>query len=159
MKKFMLLFAVMITFGSSAQTIIYKESRIDRDGILVPTVQVTLEPAVDNMVERFEDWFKENYTVDLIGKNALSANKYMLSIDRVKVREISERRVDMNVYVDESKINVTRMDVFSSFGFDVWITPLDYPAEYVALNSLVFNFVRDSFPEYNQDSASAESKD
>jgi len=153
MKYFTLIIALMFGLMSNAQTLHYSDSMIEIDGELVPTIQVNLEPQVSTIRDKFEDWIENNYYIDLDSKKLIFFDKDIMSANGIVIPEISKKQIDLKVKVDETNNDITRLNVYASFGYNNWITPQQYPYEHMALNGLVLDFVRDYLPSYYQKQA------
>jgi len=154
MKYQILLFFMMIGLASHAQTHTVQESLMEQNGELVPTVHIILEPEVSDFREKFEDYLNNNRDVDLGNKRLLTFDNKIMVAKGLMIRSISDQKIDLKVFLDESTFGKTQFNVFASFGYTNWITPKRYPFEYAALNAFVMEFIRVHLPEYHQNQIS-----
>lgn len=138
----------LILFSTQAQKLDYGQGQIEYDDETVQTIQVTLDPRPELLEDKFERWMNEEYDVNLKEKTLLFFEKEFMSAKGVKIPEISERKLDLIVKVDQNENNMTELNVFASFGYNSWITPNMHPYEYAALNDIVVKFINDYLPEY-----------
>ena len=143
----MMLFVTVMT----AQKLDYADGTIMYEDEKINTIDVTLDPKVSTIKDKFEDWMDDNYDVDLDGTKLLFFDADYMSANGVVIPEISDRKIDLKVKVDETTAGMTKLNMFASFGYDNWITEDKHPEEYAALRSIVNEFVRDYLPEYYLD--------
>lgn len=148
MKYLLAMFFTILTLGIQAQNLSYQDSSIEFEGDQVQTIDVLLSPQVNTIKDKFENWMDENYDVDLDGKKLLFFDKEFLTANGVVIPQISDKKIDLKVKVDETKAGLTKLNVFASFGYNNWITEEDHPYEYAALRSIVYNFISDYLPKY-----------
>jgi len=138
----------IITYGANAQSLSYFEGMVDYKGESIKTIDVILNPKVNTIKDKFEDWMDDNYDVDLDGKKLLFFNKEYLEANGVVISEVSDRKIDLKVKVDETTKGLTKLNVFASFGYNNWITEERNPSEFEALRGIVYDFVSEYLPEY-----------
>jgi hypothetical protein len=138
----------LITITITAQNLSYSSGTTEVEGEIVKTINVKLDPKPETVKGSFENWMEDNYDVDLDGKRLLFFDKKVMSAKGVVIPAISSRRIDLNVRVDESNEDFTTLQVYASFGYNNWITPMDYPYEYAALEGIVYEYISDYLPEY-----------
>lgn len=131
----------------SAQKVKYKDGNIMYDGEKLKTIEVKLTPNVSTVKDKFSDWMNDHYDVCLDGKKMLFFDKEFMTAEGVVIPQISSRKIDLRVKVDEIKEN-TILHVFASYGYNNWITPNEHPYAYDALKGIVYDFVSDYLPEY-----------
>ena len=140
---------MIFTFASlNAQEVIFSDGSIMYEDEEVHTINVLLNPKVKTIKDKFGDWMDDNYEVNLDGKKLLFFNKEFMTANGVVIPQISERKIDLKVKVDESTGDKTLLNVFASFGYNNWITEENHPYEYAALRGIVLDFVQDYLPEY-----------
>ena len=90
----------------------------------------------------------DKYDVNLDGKKLLFFNKEYMTAEGVVIPQISPRKMDLRVKVDESEKGNTVLHVFAAYGYNNWITPEDHPYAYDSLKGIVYDFVSEYLPEY-----------
>ena len=158
--KYVMLF-LFLAFGlvSEAQTYSMQESMMEQNGELVPTLQITLEPKVSDFSEKFEDYLNNNRDVDLGSKRLMAFDDRIMVAKGLIIKSISNQKIDLKVFLDESALDKTQFNVFASFGFTKWITPRRYPFEYAAMNAFIIEFVKTHLSEYHKDQVEEKKKD
>jgi len=151
MKYLVLTFFAFISLSATGQKLSYNDGTIDYEGSTVQTIDVTLNPKVSTIKDKFEDWMDNNYDVDLDDKKLLFFSKDYMTANGVVIPQISQNKIDLKVKVDETNAGFTRLNVFASFGYDNWITEEEHPYEYAALRGIVYDFVSEYLPEYYLD--------
>lgn len=145
----MILF-MAISLVSSAQTLTVQESLMEQNGELVPTLQIILEPEVAEFQEKFEDYLNNSRDVDLGSDRLLSFDNKIMIAKGLIIRSISDQKIDLKIFLDESELGKTQFNVFASFGYTNWITPKRYPLEYAGMNAFLLEFIKTHLPEYHQ---------
>jgi len=139
---------LLIAFSITAQKVKYQNGMIKYDGEELQTVEVILSPNVSTIKDKFSDWMNDNYDVNLAGKKLLFFDKEFMTAEGIVIPQISERKIDLRVKVDETSKGTTILHVFASYGYNNWITPESHPYAYDTLKGLVYDFVSDYLPEY-----------
>ncbi|MDF1698375.1 MAG: hypothetical protein P1U56_21170 [Saprospiraceae bacterium] len=151
MKYTIIPFLLFFFTSISAQTLSYSIGEIEYKEDVVKTIKITLDPKPETIKDVFEDWMDDYYNVDLDGKKFLFFDKKYLTAKGIVIPEISTRKIDLIVSVDETEMNSTKLDVFASFGYNNWIQPNEHYSEFAALEGIVYQFVADYLPEYYLD--------
>jgi len=147
--KYILTIMTLFTFSFCyTQVVDFSDGMVTYEDEEIKTIDVLLNPKVETIKDKFDDWMDDNYEVNLDGKKLLFFNKEYMSANGVNVPQISSKKIDLLVKVDESNNENTLLQVFASFGYDNWITEEDHPYEYAALRGIVIDFVQDYLPEY-----------
>ncbi len=142
---FLLLFSIT---SIQAQKLSYQDGTISYEGESVETINVILDPKPDLLENKFEKWMSKNYKVNLKDKTLLFFDKEFMSAKGIVIPEISAKKIDLHVKVDQTRNDYTTLHVFSSLGYNSWITRDDYPYEYAVLNNIVREFISEYLPEY-----------
>ena len=141
-------FLTIFALNSNAQVLSYSDGVLEVEGDMVKTINIKLDPKPATVRSSFENWMDDKYDVDLDGKKLLFFDKEYMSAKGVVIPEVSTRKIDLMVKVDESATTSTTLHVFASFGYNNWITPSDYPYEFAALEGIVYDYVSEYLPEY-----------
>ncbi len=121
--------------------ILYEEDKVQ-------TIDITLEPEVDLIKDRFESWLKNNYDINLNDKKLLFFDKKYMTANGVVIPKISATKLDLKFKVDETKKGMTKIKAFASLGYDNWLNENKYPAEFMAFRDVVYEFVENAIPKY-----------
>ncbi|WP_235296933.1 BAR domain-containing protein [Portibacter marinus] len=151
MKNFTLLLTCSFIFLFTAlhsQKIQYTDGNIEFEDQTVETINIYLEPQVEKVEDRFEEWMRDNYDVNLRDKKFLFFDRDVMIAKEVIIPEVSDRKIDLRVQVDQSIETSSVLHVFASFGYDNWITRSTHPEEHEALKDIVYEFIVDYLPEY-----------
>jgi len=111
-------------------------------------IKVLMEPGTKTVKDHISDWMKDKHDVRLKGFGFL-ANSDVLTAEEVRIPDISIKQMDFYVRVVENG-DYSELCVFGSFGYNIHITPENYPAEYDEIKRLVFNFIDDFLPLWYQ---------
>jgi len=148
MKYISTVIALMIAFSLTAQKVEYQEGQIMYEDEKIQTIEVRLSPTVSTIKDKFSEWMNDKYDVNLDGKKLLFFNKEYMTAEGVVIPQISPRKMDLRVKVDESEKGNTVLHVFAAYGYNNWITPEDHPYAYDSLKGIVYDFVSEYLPEY-----------
>jgi hypothetical protein len=118
------------TFG---QVLAFNNAYLEYEEEQVQSVEVLLRPNVELLEDKFNDWLKDNHDIKLDHKKFIFFDKEYLTANEVIIPKISDRKIDLKVKVQSTPNDKTRLNIFASFGYNNWITPMDYPYEYAAL--------------------------
>lgn len=154
MRYLIALIFTTFTLTANTQMLSYADALVEYDGQMVSTINVTLDPKPEQVRNSFESWMDDNYDVDLNGRTLLFFERDVMKAQGVVIPLVSDRRIDLMVMVDENSDKATNLHVFASFGYDNWITLERYPAEFVALENIVYEYVSTYLPEYYQEKVS-----
>jgi len=148
MRYIIAILTLLIACSLTAQNVKYLEGNIEYEDENLQTIEVKLTPSVSTIKDKFSDWMNDNYDVNLDGKKLLFFNKKFMTAEGIIIPQISPRKIDLRVRVDESNKGMTTLDVFASYGYNNWITPETHPYAYDALRGIVYDFVSDYLPKY-----------
>jgi len=148
MKYISTILTLLIAFSLTAQKVSYHEGNIEYEDEQIQTIEVRLTPNVSTIKDKFSDWMNDHYDVNLDGKKLLFFNKEFMTAEGVIIPQISPRKLDLRVKIDESKKDNTILQVFASYGYNNWITQEAHPYAYDALRGIVIDFISDYLPEY-----------
>ncbi|MEM6967578.1 MAG: hypothetical protein AAF573_22630, partial [Bacteroidota bacterium] len=114
-----------------------------------PCISIQMEPKTKAVKGELKDWLKDNHDFKLKGFGFL-VNKDVLRAEEVNIPAISDNEMDFYAEIVEND-NVTEMNIFASFGYDIHISKEKYPQEYRALKSMTLDFLSEYLPDYYQD--------
>lgn len=143
-----LLLILLLPSFSGAQLIDITDSTIKHDKAERPCITVALEAGPKALKGAWQDFIKDEYGVKLRGFGFL-ANRDLLEAEKVLIEPISDKEMNFYAHFDEQK-DKTRMSVFASLGYDIYLNPGDYPREYRAMRGIVDKFAGEYVPRYYQ---------
>jgi len=148
MKNIITVLLIAIVCSLTAQKVEYGEGKIMYDGEQIQTIDVILNPSVSTIKDKFSDWIDDNFDVNLDGKKLLFFNREFLTAEGVIIPQVSTKKIDLHVKVDETQKGNTILHVFASYGYNNWITSELHSYAYDSLKGIVYDFVSDYLPEY-----------
>ena len=153
MKKYtttILILAMAIFCGNLvAQELTFQKEMVMYDGKERTSVTTTIAPPADAVKSAIERWMKDKYDVKLKG-TGLFANKDVLTAEETRVPAISSKMLDFHARVVPSG-EMTRLNIFASFGYNVHISPEDFPEEFAAMRKLTYEFVSEFLPGWYEE--------
>ncbi len=131
---------------SIAQIVEITNSSIKHEKAERPCILVELEAGPKTVKGAWKDYLQDKHDVRLKGFGFL-ANKDLLDAEEVQFEAITGKAMNFYTHFDEKK-DKTRMCVFASLGYDIYLNPGEYPKEYRAMRKIVDNFISDFVPRY-----------
>lgn len=141
-----LLFFLLLPFFSSAQVAEVANSTIKHDKAERPCLAVELDAEPKAVKGAWKDYLKDEHDIKLKGFGFL-ANRDLLDAEKVQVKAITDKEMNFYTHFEEQK-DKTRMCVFASLGYDIYLEPGEYTREYRAMREIVENFISDFVPRY-----------
>ncbi len=142
-----IIFALPVVFGMAQAPYQVEESNAEDDKISRPCITAKFSPTPKEASEAWKDYMKDKHDVKLKG-----LRKEDLIGKEVVVNAITPRTIDLTTrFVREKSSELTTMNVFVSFGYDLYLTKADYAKEHNALKNLVKNFTVAFLTEYYAD--------
>lgn len=138
----------MIT-SAFAQKLNVSDTTIQHDGLERACIVVLMDPDVKTIKGQIQNWLRSEHKVRLKGFGFL-ANADVLIAEKVSLSQISTKQMDFFVRVLQ-RGDYSEMCVFASLGYNIHITPEDYPSEYGEMKKLVFDFLDDFLPTWYQE--------
>jgi hypothetical protein len=138
MKKCLLLFVAVIgiAYFAKAQVYTIKDGTAVNNDKARPCITVEFEPDAKEAAEEWKNFLKKKYDFKL--KND---KKDDLIAEASVFPAISSRTMDFVTRFEKNKeTNTTKMNVFVSFGYDVYVNKTDNPNEYNALMNILKEF-------------------
>jgi len=133
----------------SAQNIEIKESTIQHNDKLRPSLSVNITPDTKEVKKKWKDFMDDKYDVKVKGIGFLT-NKDVLTAEKVAVNKISNKQIDFYAKVVEDGDH-TRMDIFAAPGYDIYIDPKNSPRAYAGMRSVLVEFLNYYLPEFYQE--------
>lgn len=136
-KKFLLII-FLLPMVADAQVFRIDTSEISYENKLRPCFVVQYDAPSKTVKKGWSDFFKKKYDIKTKGISLLS-NKDVISTEDVKIATISDKR--MNIYAKVTDLAAgSELKYFMSFGYDFFIGPEKYPAEFEAMKKVLDEF-------------------
>lgn len=149
MKILLPILLLLIPFILPAQDLHLSTGEVKHDKEMRTCVEVLLQPKPDEIKEAWEDYLDDEYDVDLKGYGFL-ANKDVLSAEEVDFKTISDKKMDFYTRIVEEK-DMTKMCVYASLGYDIFINPRNFPKEFQAMENITKKFLAYYLPKYYEE--------
>ena len=140
MKKInlLLLFVLFISFKVNAQTYKIDTSELSFENKLRPCFSVTYDSPAKTTKSGWSDFFRKSYKIKVKGIGLLS-NRDIIDAMDVTIGSVSDKRMNMYARVTDLP-NGCELKFFMSFGYDFFIGPKDYPAEFGEMKKILNDF-------------------
>ena len=148
--------AILSSYAIQAQSITPTKSTVEHNEHLRPCIIVHLEPETRTLKKAWVKFLKKEYDLKLKGAGFLT-NKELLSAEKVVVEKLSFKEMDFYTYIVEDEKG-SEMNVFVSFGYDIYVNEVDYPNEFQSMNDILAEFLRGYLPGYYNDKIKSSSK-
>lgn len=129
-----------------AQTMQIGDGQVKHEKEMRPCIEVILAPEPDKVKEAWEDFMKKEYDVKLKGYGFLT-NKDVLSAEGIDFKAVSNKKMDFYTRIVKEE-DMTKMCVYGSFGYDIFINKNGYPLEYKHLEDITKQFLNGFLPGY-----------
>jgi hypothetical protein len=134
------------SFCVHSQSITPEKSTIEYNGSMRPSIMVHLDPKTKSLKKSWVKFLKDEYDFKLKGAGWFR-NKDVLYADEVVVKRLSSKQMDFYTRVVEDE-NYSEMQVFISFGYDIYVNEAEYPNEFNAMNEMLVAFLKYHLPHY-----------
>lgn len=158
MKKIFLL-AVIIAFyfPVKAQTYKIDTSELSYENKLRPCLAVRYDAPSKTVKKAWDDFFKKYYKVKIRGIGFLT-NKDIITGTDVTIAAVSDKRMDLYARVTDVA-GGSELKYFMSFGYDFFIGPGNYPAEFAGMKKILNDFSMEFLTDYYGSEASRITKE
>lgn len=151
-----LLFIGMLGLKLQAQTYRIDTSEISFENKLRPCFSVQYDADAKTTKQGWADFLKKSYKIKAKGIGLFS-NKDVIDAEDVTLASISDKR--MNIYARIIDLaSGSEMKFFTSFGYDFFIGPQEYPKEFSAMKELLNDFSIRFLNDYYADRAASLTK-
>ena len=147
--KFIYFFFIATLFCSAntfAQTLEIENGQVLYDKKSRPAILIKINPETKEVKKSWKKFIQKEHDVDVDGIG-LFTNKDILKTEKAIVKSISDKQIDLFAKIVENE-ELTEISVFGSFGYDLYISPAEFPQEYAAMENIVFDFLNKLLPEY-----------
>lgn len=146
--KFSLLALMFFTLNNS----VYAQAVTPKDGMIMhnksqrPSIFVNIDPEPKPLKKAWKSFLKDNYDFKIKGIGFLS-NKDLLYAEDLVIEKISPKRMNFYTKIVENEVG-SKMTVFGSFGYDIYIDKNETPEEYKVMNQMLTEFLNSYLPDY-----------
>ena len=155
MKKYYFILSIAIAFylQTSAQTYKIDTAKINFENKERPALYVKYDAPPKTVKKAWDDFFKKNYDVKVKGISLLT-NKEIITATDVIIMAISDKRMNMYASVTDAAGERSELKYFSSFGYDFFIGPDNYAAEFAGMKKILNDFSMEFLTDYYGSEAS-----
>jgi len=141
MKKqpLLLSFALAFCLQLSAQTYKIDTSTITFEKVNRPCFTVKYDASPKTVKKAWDDYFKKTYGVKVKGIGLLT-NKEVITATDLSLVAVSDKRMNMYASVVDAAGDRAELSYFMSFGYDFFIGPSNFPAEFTAMKKILNDF-------------------
>jgi len=155
MKKYYIISTMILAFGLTANAQTYKidTARINFENLQRPSLLVKYDASPKTVKKAWDDFFKKNYDVKVKGIGFLT-NKEIITATDVSITAISDKRMNIYASVTDAPGDRSELNFFTSFGYDFFIGPDNYPAEFAGMKKILNDFSMDFLIDFYGSEAS-----
>lgn len=155
MKKQLLILslAFVCCLSLSAQTYKIDTSAITFENANRPCLKVTYDASPKTVKKAWDEYFKKTYDVKIKGIGFLT-NKDVITGTDISLVAVSDKRMNIYAAVADAPGDRSELNYFMSFGYDFFIGPENYPAEFAAMKKILNDFSVEFLTEYYYSEAS-----
>lgn len=145
------MFSVLVSTISFTQSHRFSTSTVQFQNRDVQAIEVRISPDPADLDVHLSQWLNEY--VDFNGKSEkiLFKENNLVSALAIVIPEISPRRMDLYSRIVKSGPNETTLYFFGTLGGDEWLDMQRRPQEFLALNSVVMEFVVSYLEQFYSD--------
>lgn len=154
--KLLLVFAILFSLHTNAQTYKIDTSEITYENKLRPCFEVKYDAPSKTVKKAWDDFFSKYYKVKIKGISLLS-NKDIITGTDVTIAAISDKRMDIYARITDIA-GGSELKYFMSFGYDFFLGPVDYPAEFAGMKKILNDFSVEFLNDYYGSEASSITK-
>jgi len=141
MKKIFLITGLVLVFclQLSAQTYKIDTSSIAFENQQRPCFTVRYDASPKTVKKAWDDYFKNTYDVKVKGIGFLT-NKEVITAMDITLLPVSDKRMNMYASVVEAPGERSELSFFMTIGYDSFIGPDKYPAEFTGMKKVLNDF-------------------
>jgi translation elongation factor EF-1beta len=141
MKKIILISGLAIVFclQGTAQTYKIDTAAIAFENEKRPCFRVNYDASPKAVKKAWDDYFKKTYDVKVKGIGFLT-NKEVITATDITLVPVSDKRMNMYASVLDAPGDRSELSFFMSFGYDFFIGPDKYPAEFSGMKKVLNDF-------------------
>jgi hypothetical protein len=155
MKKYYFILGIAIIFclQANAQTYKIDTASITFENKVRPSLYVKYDASPKTVKKAWDDFFKKHYDVKVKGIGFLT-NKEVITATDVIIIAISDKRMNMYASVTDAPGDRSELNYFMSFGYDFFIGPDNYTAEFAAMKKILNDFSMEFLTDFYGSEAS-----
>ena len=154
MRKYALIaIAMIVCLQLTAQTYKIDTSTINFENQQRPSLTVKYDASPKVVKKAWDDFFKKTYGVTVKGIGFLT-NKEVITATDINLVAVSDKRMNMYASVVDAAGDRSQLSYFMSFGYDFFIGPQNYPAEFTAMKKILNDFSVEFLTDYYYSEAS-----
>lgn len=146
-------FFIVICLKTTAQTYKIDTASITYEKTERPCFSVKYDASPKTVKKAWDDYFKKNYDIKVKGIGFLT-NKEIITATDISLIAISDKRMNMYASVTDAPGDRSELNYFMSFGYDFFIGPDNYPAEFAAMKKILNDFSMDFLIDFYGSEAS-----
>ncbi len=131
--------ALALCFQLTAQTYKIDTSTITFENVNRPCFTVKYDASPKTVKKAWDDYFRKTYDVKVKGIGFLT-NKEVITATDISLVAVSDKRMNMYANVVDAPGERSELSYFMSFGYDFFIGPENYPAEFTAMKKILNDF-------------------
>ena len=144
--KLILLLALLAGFQVTAQTYKIDTSQVSYENKLRPCLYVKYDASSKTVKKAWDHFFDKNYNVKIKGIGLLT-NKDVITGTDIILPVISDKRMNIYARITDEGSGST-MHYFMNFGYDFFIGPENYAAEFAAMKKILNDFSVEFLNDY-----------
>ena len=155
MKKYYLVSILILASGLTvtAQTYKIDTAQINFENLQRPSLLVKYDASPKTVKKAWDDYFKKNFDVKVKGIGFLT-NKEIITATDVSITAISDKRMNVYASVTDAPGERSELNFFTSFGYDFFIGPENYPAEFAGMKKILNDFSMEFLTDFYGSEAS-----
>ncbi len=150
---FLLVLVLLVSLHTTAQTYKIDTTEISYENKLRPCFIVKYDAPPKTVKKAWDNFFGKNYNVKIKGIGFLT-NKDLITASDVSIAAISDKRMDLFARITEAGGDGSELKYFMSFGYDFFLGPKEYPAEFAGMKKILNDFSVSFLTDYYGDEAS-----
>lgn len=140
----------IFSIGLNAQSFQIDTSNLDFEKKSRPCLLANLDPEKRSLQKAWTSYMKNNYEVKL----KKTSDKDLLAAKDITVPIVSFKRMNLFTRIIETTSG-SEMKLFSSFGYDLFIGPVNYPIEFEAYRKIMHAFLTQYLTTFYNDEIEA----
>lgn len=154
MRKYALIaIAMIVCLHITAQTYKIDTSTINFENQERPSLTVKYDASPKVVKKAWDDFFRKTYDVKVKGIGFLT-NKEVITATDISLVAVSDKRMNLYASVVDAPGDRSELSYFMSFGYDFFIGPQNYPAEFTAMKKILNDFSVEFLTDYYYSEAS-----
>ncbi|MEP7236368.1 MAG: hypothetical protein ABI685_00820 [Ferruginibacter sp.] len=160
MRKYYLVLSLAIFFSlqATAQTYKIDTTTINFENQQRPCFTVKYDASPKTVKKAWDDYFKKTYDVKVKGIGFLT-NKEVITATDITLVAVSDKRMNMYASVVDAPGDRSELSYFMSFGYDFYIGPENYAAEFTAMKKILNDFSVEFLTDFYYSEASRMTSD